>query len=358
VLAARGDDDIVTVASQQGRENSTDSTRSDHRDPHPGSLDPHTRSPVLPPAPRYREAVPSGLLLIDKPTGLTSHDVVARARRALGTRKVGHAGTLDPLATGLLTLGVGSSTRLLTFLVGLDKTYETTIVLGAATTTDDSEGEPVGDPASAAALDAVTEERLAAAVAELTGPIQQVPSSVSAIKVDGRRAYDRVRAGEEVELAARSVTIAAFEVGAVRRRAGEHPIIEVDARIDCSSGTYIRALARDLGRALGVGGHLSALRRTRVGPFDLSTAVGLDALAEQGAALLEPAASVAERLFPVLRATPEQARDLVHGKKLALPEQADAEPVAAIDSTGHLVALVSIRDGVGRTLVGFPPEEG
>jgi tRNA pseudouridine55 synthase len=319
--------------------------------------------------------VTSGVLLVDKPSGFTSHDVVARARKALGTRKVGHAGTLDPLATGLLTLGVGSATRLLTFLVGLDKTYETTIVLGRATTTDDSEGEPVGEPASAEALAAVTDERLASEVRALTGSISQRPSAVSAIKVDGRRAYDRVRAGEHVELAARAVTIAAFEVLAVRRLggsggpgdsgdsggsggSGRDASIEVDARIDCSSGTYIRALARDLGTALGVGGHLSALRRTRVGPFTVARAVSLETLAESGGESLTDAARVAEQLFPVLSVTSEQARDLGHGKKLALPEQDDAEPLAAIDNAGRLVALVSVRKGVGRTLVGFPPDAG
>jgi tRNA pseudouridine55 synthase len=304
--------------------------------------------------------VTSGVLLVDKPSGFTSHDVVARARKALGTRKVGHAGTLDPLATGLLTLGVGSATRLLTFLVGLDKTYETTIVLGRATTTDDSEGEPIGEPVSADALAAVTDERLASEVRALTGSISQVPSAVSAIKVDGRRAYDRVRAGEHVELAPRAVTIAAFDVLAVRRMGGSggDASIEVDARIDCSSGTYIRALARDLGTALGVGGHLSALRRTRVGPFSVARAVGLEELAESGGQSLADAATIAEELFPVLRATPDQARDLGHGKKLALPELDDVEPLAAIDDAGRLVALVSVSKGVGRTLVGFPPDAG
>lgn len=291
------------------------------------------------------------MLLIDKPAGHTSHDVVARARRALGTRKVGHAGTLDPMATGLLTLGVGPSTRLLTYLVGLDKQYETTMLLGRATTTDDAEGEPLGIPAPAAALAAVTDERLAQEVARLTGAIEQRPSAVSAIKVDGRRAYDRVRAGEEVELAARAVTVTAFDVLDVRRT-GEG--IEVDARIDCSSGTYIRALARDLGAALGVGGHLTALRRTRVGPFAVASAIDLDRLAEQGPSALLAAAAVAEQLFPVLRLDAQQAVDLGHGKKLDLAGREDAEPVAAVAEDGRLVALVSVRRGVGRTLVGFP----
>ena len=295
------------------------------------------------------DAVTAGMLFVDKPQGLTSHDVVARARRALDTRKVGHAGTLDPMATGLLTLGVGPATRLLTYLVGLDKTYETTIRLGVATTTDDAEGEPLG-PADPAALDAVTPERLEQSIRSLTGEIEQVPSAVSAIKVDGRRAYDRVRAGEQVELAARRVTVSAFEVLGVRRHADG---IEVDARIDCSSGTYIRALARDLGTALGVGGHLTALRRTRVGPFDVTPAVTVDAIA---AGVLVPPAEVAARLFPVLPVSGEQARDLGHGKTLSLTGSPDAEPVAAIDTQGGLVALVAVRAGVGRTLVGFPQE--
>lgn len=304
----------------------------------------------------------TGLLLVDKPQGLTSHDVVARARRALGTRKVGHAGTLDPMATGLLTLGAGPATRLLTYLVGLDKTYETTIRLGAATTTDDAEGEVVST-ADPAAVAAVTDAQLAEGIRALTGEIDQRPSAVSAIKVDGKRAYDRVRAGEQVELAARRVTISAFDVLAVRRLdTADGAAIEVDARIDCSSGTYIRALARDLGAALGIGGHLTALRRTRVGPFAVADAVSLEALAEGGPSLLENPAAAASRLFPVLEVDAAQARDLGHGKLLALPQHPDAEPVAAIErgSGAHpdrLIALIRVRQGRGRTLVGFPQED-
>lgn len=314
----------------------------------------------------------AGMLFVDKPGGLTSHDVVARARRALDTRKIGHAGTLDPMATGLLTLGSGPATRLLTYLVGLDKTYETTIRLGVATTTDDAEGEVVrvADPAAVAA---VTDDELASGIRALTGEIDQRPSAVSAIKVDGRRAYDRVRAGEQVELAARRVTIRAFEVLAVRRiDAAEGPCIELDARIDCTSGTYIRALARDLGTGLGIGGHLTRLRRTRVGPFEVSAATPLDVLVERGTAgtaagLLVPATAVAARLFPVVEVDAAQARDLGHGKLLALPETVgtacgDAEPVAAIERGAggehpdRLVALISVRAGRGRTLVGFPQQ--
>ena len=301
----------------------------------------------------------TGLLLVDKPQGLTSHDVVARARRALGTRKVGHAGTLDPMATGLLTLGAGPATRLLTYLVGLDKTYETTMLLGAATTTDDAEGD-ITTTAEPAAVAAITDEQLAAGVAALTGDIDQRPSSVSAIKVDGKRAYDRVRAGEHVELASRRVTISAFDVLAVRRI---ETAIEVDARIDCSSGTYIRALARDLGAALGIGGHLTALRRSRVGPFEVADAVTLETLASSGASILASPAEVAARLFAVLDVDAAQARDLGHGKLLDLPELDDAEPVAAIERGAggehpdRLVALISVRKGRGRTLVGFPHDQ-
>ncbi len=263
------------------------------------------------------------------------------------------------MATGLLTLGAGPATRLLTYLVGLDKTYETTMRLGAATTTDDAEGEVVST-AAPEAVAAVTDEALAAGIRALTGEIDQRPSSVSAIKVDGKRAYDRVRAGEEVELASRRVTISDFEVLAVRR---SRDAIEVDARIDCSSGTYIRALARDLGAGLGIGGHLTALRRTRVGPFEVAHAVSLEALAEGGPSMLASPAEVAARLFPVLEVDAAQARDLGHGKLLSLPGQADSEPVAAIErGTGgehpdRLVALISVRAGRGRTLVGFPQQE-
>ena len=301
----------------------------------------------------------TGLLLVVKPQGPTSHNVVASARRALNTRKVGHAGTLDPMATGLLTLGAGPATRLLTYLVGLDKTYETTMRLGVATTTDDAEGEVVST-ADAALVAAMTDEQLTEGIRALTGQIDQRPSSVSAIKVDGRRAYDRVRAGEEVELASRQVTISAFEVLAVHR--GETSI-DVDARIDCSSGTYIRALARDLGAALGIGGHLTALRRTRVGPFEVADAVSLDTLAEHGASVLASPAEVAARLFPVLEVDAAQARDLGHGKLLALPDHADHETVAAVlrgaggEHPDRLVALISVREGRGRTLVGFPQQE-
>ncbi len=226
-----------------------------------------------------------GVLLVDKPGGMTSHDVVARARKALGTRKIGHAGTLDPMATGLLILGVEAATRLLTFIVGLDKTYEATIRLGASTDTDDADGEIVA-VTDAAAVDSAA---VSSAIADLTGEISQVPSRVSAIKVAGRRAYDLARAGEEVELAARTVTVSRFDVRDERRDGG---FLDLDVVVDCTSGTYIRALARDLGAALGVGGHLTALRRTRIGPFGVEDAASVDDLAT---ATLRDPAEVADR---------------------------------------------------------------
>ena len=282
----------------------------------------------------------SGILLVDKPGGMTSHDVVSRTRKRLGTRKVGHAGTLDPMATGLLVLGVGSSTRLLTYLVGLDKEYLATIRLGAGSTTDDAEGE-LGARADAPALAAVTDEAIAAAASMLTGRISQRPSTVSAIKVDGRRAYARARAGEAVVLAERPVTIAALELLEVRR--GEW--IDVDVRVECSSGTYVRALARDLGAGLGVGGHLTALRRTRIGPFRVE---------EAGETLLEPA-TVAARLFPAVSLDARSAADLANGKRVAA--SGDGGPVAALDPHGRLIGLVQIDDGRARVLVNFPADE-
>jgi tRNA pseudouridine55 synthase len=286
----------------------------------------------------------SGILLVDKPGGITSHDVVSRVRKLAGTRKVGHAGTLDPLATGLLVLGIDSSTRLLTYLVGLDKEYFATIRLGFATTTDDSEGEPVGPATDVSAISAV---EIASAILALTGDIQQVPSSVSAIKVDGRRSYDRVREGEEVVLKPRSVTVSAFEV--LERRGAE-----LDVRVECTSGTYIRALARDLGAALGVGGHLTALRRTRVGPFAVSDAGQLgDGLM---GTLLSPA-SVAERLFASVSLSSGEVVALSQGKRIAVDAGDSTQPVAALGPDGRLVGLVTVSNGAARVLVNFPTDE-
>lgn len=281
--------------------------------------------------------VSSGILLVDKPQGSTSHDVVARTRRAFGTRKVGHAGTLDPMATGLLVVGIENATRLLTYIVGADKTYFATIRLGQTTTTDDADGDLLAR-AEAFAVDAVTAAKVEAGITALTGEISQVPSSVSAIKVDGRRAYERVRAGEHVELKARTVTVSRFEVLEQRRSDG---ILDLDVVVDCSSGTYIRALARDLGESLGVGGHLTALRRTRVGPFDVAGGVGVDDLAE---APLHTPAQAAAQVLPRLDVTGEEARDLRHGKRLVGEAgRFDAEFAAAIDPTGDLVGIVEKR---------------
>ena len=284
-----------------------------------------------------------GILLLDKPQGPTSHDLVARTRRSLGTRKVGHAGTLDPMATGLLILGVDGSTRLLTYLVGLGKEYTATIRLGQATTTDDAEGELLAEAdTSQVAIPAVEN-----AVAGLTGTISQVPSTFSAIKVEGRRSYDRARAGEEVQLAAREVTVSAFDVLATRR---DGTVLDLDVRVNVSSGTYVRALARDLGAALGVGGHLTALRRTAVGPFGIDEAVSPDD--DLASALVAPA-DVARRLFPVAQLDDDQAVALAHGKRVPL-EVADAPVVAAVAPGGRLAGLVIVQDGRARVLVNFP----
>jgi tRNA pseudouridine55 synthase len=290
----------------------------------------------------------TGILLVDKPPGVTSHDVVARVRRIAGTRKVGHAGTLDPMATGLLVLGLGSATRLLTYLVGLDKEYFATIRLGQATTTDDAEGEPIGSPAdttrvSLAAIEAV--------IAGLTGQISQRPSSVSAIKVDGKRAYSLVREGETVELAERPVTVRTFEV----LRSQREPWLELDVRIECSTGTYVRALARDLGEALGVGGHLSALRRTKIGPFDVKDASALDDSLLNG--LLE-SASVAGELFPTANLTAQEAVDLAMGKAItvAVPDS-EGRPIAAIAPDGRLVGLFELVGGRSKVLSNFPTND-
>jgi len=296
--------------------------------------------------------VNSGILLVDKPQGITSHDVVARVRSAAGTRKVGHAGTLDPLATGLLVLGLNSSTRLLTFLVGLDKTYEATIRLGVSTASDDSEGEITATADASGVSDAAVD----AGVADLTGPISQVPTTVSAIKVGGRRAYDLAREGVEVELKARDVVVSEFVVLDRRDTVVDGVAVrDLDVRVSCSSGTYVRALARDLGGALGVGGHLTALRRTRVGSFDVADAAVLEGI-EVAPALLAPSA-VASSLFPVWSMTADEAVDLGHGKR-PTTGRADTEgPVAAVTASGDLAGLVSVRGGRAVPIVNFPTDE-
>ncbi len=282
---------------------------------------------------------------MDKPTGPSSHGVVSAARKALGTRKVGHAGTLDPMATGLLVLGVGTATRLLTYLVGANKMYTATIRLGSATVTDDAEGDTIST-AAPETLAAVTDADIAREVAALTGEIDQRPSAVSAIKVDGQRAYDRVRAGDDVVLDARQVTVSRFDVHDIRRVAD---FIDLDVSVDCTSGTYIRALARDMGAALGVGGHLTALRRTRVGSLAVADACTPDDITESR--LLTPAA-IAATLFPVWTTTVDEARDIGHGKKVTA-DVSDAPLVAAVHD-GRLLAIVVAKNGVARVVTGFP----
>ena len=309
---------------------------------------PHGRTPRS----GYRKLVTTigGILLVDKPDGMTSHDVVSRTRRLAATRKVGHAGTLDPMATGLLVLGLNSATRLLTYVVGLDKEYLATIRLGASTTTDDREGETI-DTAPDGLINQLDLSRVDAKILDLTGNIKQVPSTVSAIKVGGKRAYALARAGETVELASRAVTVSEFEVLGRRRLAG---FLDLDVRVVCSSGTYIRALARDLGASLAVFGHLTALRRTRIGPFRVTDAHALDEL-DVSAALLDPAA-VAGQLFESVHLDEQASIDLGHGKRIALAHP-DGGPIAALAPSGRLIGLVDVAGGVGRSLVNFPPED-
>lgn len=305
----------------------------------------------------------SGILLVDKPAGRTSHDVVGRTRRLAQTRKVGHAGTLDPMATGLLILGLNSSTRLLTYLVGLDKEYLATIRLGATTTTDDREGELL-ERAPAGTVQGLDDEQIDRALDAQRGTIEQVPSSVSAIKVDGQRAYARVRAGEDVVLKSRTVTVSELEVlGAGRAGVDDdgHPVVDVDVRVVCSSGTYIRAIARDLGAALGVGGHLTELRRTRVGPFSVTDAPTLDALdtlVEAGEPLpLRAPADVARSLFPVLDVDGPAAAALGHGQRIPVTDDVPSGPVAAVTAEGRLVGLVERAGASAKSIVNFPPDE-
>ena len=290
-------------------------------------------------------AVPSGLLVVDKPAGLTSHDVVARVRRLAGTRRVGHAGTLDPMATGVLVLGVERATRLLGHLALTDKAYDATIRLGVRTATDDAQGE-VTAVAPAGHLDA---EHVEEALRAFVGHIQQVPSAVSAIKVAGRRAYSRVRAGESVELAARPVTVHAMSVSAVRR-SGE--AIDVDVAIVCSSGTYVRALARDAGDVLGVGGHLTMLRRTRVGPYDAAAARTLEQLA--GSLELVPLEAAAAASFPSWSVDAVEAGAVAHGAQLAWPQFLSRdEPAAIFGPDGTFLALAQHRAGRAKLLAVF-----
>jgi tRNA pseudouridine55 synthase len=289
--------------------------------------------------------VPPGVVIVDKPAGMTSHDVVARVRRIFGTRKVGHAGTLDPMATGVLVLGLERATKLLGHLALERKAYLATIRLGAATTTDDAEGEILSEVDGSG----VPEDAIAAGIRVLTGPIQQVPSSVSAVKIAGKRAYELVREGQQVELPPRPVVVHRFDVLSLRR---VESATELDVLVDCSSGTYVRALARDLGAGLGVGGHLTDLRRTQVGPFGLRTARTLDQLTEQAELSLsmDEAVSLA---FPRRDVAEHEAVALAHGQRLPTAGLPGTYGVFAPD--GHVVALAKDEETHATPLVVLAP---
>ncbi|WP_129662079.1 tRNA pseudouridine(55) synthase TruB [Rothia uropygialis] len=298
---------------------------------------------------------PSGLVVVDKPAGLTSHDVVARMRKITGTRRVGHAGTLDPMATGVLILGVNKATKLLTWVSGESKTYSATIRLGQGTVTDDSEGEVsiTADPVKVASLE---ESAINAAVTELTGRILQVPSSVSAIKVDGVRSYARVRSGQDVELEARPVTIESFDVHDIRRvstaseESGETSVIDVDVTVSCSAGTYIRALARDMGARLGVGGHLTRLERLNIGEVSIDDSSTLEELAQardEGRTI--PMLSVehaAERIFVRRNLSNDEATSLSNGRWIAPSAQIEpGSPGASGKRANEIVPACELAAG-------------
>ena len=346
----------------------------------------------------------SGLLIVDKPQGVTSHDIVAAVRGALHMKRVGHAGTLDPMATGVLVVGFGNATRLLNVIVEHDKTYEATIRLGQRTTTDDADGEIV----STRPAPAMSREALQAVVdARFTGTIEQVPNTYSAIKINGQRAYDLARDGQEVRLKARPVTIHEFAVldarpvlvasgedrsgdalegrtpGDDESRDGSVPVLDVDVRVACSAGTYIRALARDLGEALGVGGHLTRLRRTRVGRYraddprtvtahteqrTFTTRDGqtvtrsravLDVSGDELAARALPMVEAASAAMPVIEVSDAQAADLRFGRRIRV---AGATPrggrLAAVMPERHdLVAIVEpCGRGMAKPVTVFPVE--
>lgn len=284
-----------------------------------------------------------GFLVVDKEPGMTSHDVVAIGRRALGTRKVGHAGTLDPMATGILVLGFNNGTRLLQYITDGDKTYQATVVLGAATVTDDVEGEVI----STADTSAVTDEQITAELAKMRGTIMQRPSSVSAVKIDGERAYDRVRSGEEVVLPAREVTISQLDVLAIRRL---EKGIEIDIEVTCSAGTFIRAIARDCGAALEVGGHLNSLRRSRVAGFGLDRAVSLRQL-KSGEFTTLDLADVARATFPVREIALDEKLELSFGRTLSA--NTDDQIYAGISAANELIALLQNVDGKAKPIAVF-----
>ncbi len=287
---------------------------------------------------------PDGVVVVDKPGGWTSHDVVTRVRRIAGTRRVGHAGTLDPMATGVLVLGIERATRLLGHISATDKAYAATVRLGESTTTDDADGETLGGTDASG----LAREAIATAAAGFVGDLMQVPSAVSAIKVGGRRAYARVRAGESVELQPRSVRIDVLEVQEVRHTP---PHLDVEISVTCSSGTYIRALARDLGRSLRVGGHLTRLRRTRVGTFTLAEATTVEELEQEWRA--QSLAEVARRCFATQRVDASQAVMVRHGRALSRLRLPAPGPVALLDEAGEFLALYEQHGPVARAVAVF-----
>ena len=284
-----------------------------------------------------------GFLVVDKAPAMTSHDVVAVARKALGTRKVGHAGTLDPMATGVLVLGFGNGTRLLQYITDGDKSYLATVVLGATTVTDDQEGEIISEEDTSG----VTDQEIRDGLAKMIGQIQQRPSSVSAVKVGGERAYDRVRAGEVFELAARTITISSLDILEIRRVKSR---IEIDIDVTCSAGTFIRAIARDLGSDLQVGGHLSALRRTRVAGFPISQAISFEDLKSQTFTPLELAA-VARTTFQVRELGLDEVQELSFGRPL-LSNQSE-QIFAALSPDNRLIALLKNESGKAKPIAVF-----
>jgi tRNA pseudouridine55 synthase len=295
--------------------------------------------------------VAPALLLVDKPAGMTSHDVVGRARKALSVRRVGHAGTLDPMATGLLILGVGAATRLLGYVGGHDKTYDATIRFGQTTVTDDREGDVVTTTSAAA----VTDAGVRAALTAQTGALQQVPSAVSAVKVGGRRAYERVRSGEQVQLAPRTVTVHRIDVHRIDRPTPD--LVDVDVTVRCSAGTYIRAIARDAGATLGVGGHLTALRRTASGPFTVGQAVPVEeaaaGLLARGGPGVVDLAEAATTVFPARALAEDEERALRFGQRIAATGVPGLS--AGTGPDGRLVALIEDAGPTARVVVGFPP---
>ncbi|AXK35824.1 tRNA pseudouridine(55) synthase TruB [Streptomyces armeniacus] len=301
---------------------------------------------------------PGGLVIVDKPAGYTSHDVVAKLRGIARTKRVGHAGTLDPMATGVLVLGIERATKLLGFLALTEKEYVGTVRLGQTTVTDDAEGEITASRDASG----VAREGIDAGVAALTGELMQVPSKVSAIKIDGKRSYKRARDGDDFEIPARPVTVSSFAVHGVHEERAEDgtPVVDVLVSVVCSSGTYIRALARDLGAGLGVGGHLTALRRTRVGPYGLDTARTLEQLQaerDEGDGLSPlPLADAASAAFSRWDVDARQAGQLANGVQIAMPALAEGgAPVAAFGPDGRFVALVEPRGGRAKSLAVFVP---